>query len=598
MALAKIPFYRNRADLFLSESQKAHRKSQYISMFRIVSFLGFLILVVLAANRGDLALLILTTILFIILFGVLVNLHDRVRYSMKQSEFLSRINEEEILRIKGNLESFERGGYFLDENHAYHVDLDIFGKNSLFQLLNRTTTFWGRKILASWISEPAAPEEIPERQKAVRELTGDIDWMQEFEATGRHAEVHAETGRFLNWLETETLLLGNRFYHLVRFIGPVLLMSQVILYLFYDFSFMWILTGLAVNVLILLSVGEKIKIIHESTSSSIKSLQSFEALILMIEKKDFLSAKLQDIASFFKPEGIPASRIIGRLRKILLQLDNRNNLIYQLANTILLLDLHFAIAAEKWKKSQPDNIKKWFQKLGEMEALNSLAGYHFANPDYCFPEISSGLFEFEAENMGHPLIPCDHRVNNDLSFQGTGTIVLITGSNMSGKSTFLRTVGINVVLALMGAPVCAGKLNLSCFRVFTGMRTRDNLEENISSFYAELTRIRQLIDFIGTGFAVLFLLDEILKGTNSTDRHLGAVSLVRQLSGEKAAGLISTHDLELARKTMKNPGIINYSFESSILDDEILFDYKIRPGICETFNASKLMEKMGIRLIK
>lgn len=238
MALAKIPFYRNRADLFLSESQKSHRKSQYISMFRIVSFLGFLILVVLAANRGDLALLILTTILFIILFGVLVNLHDRVRYSMKQSEFLSRINEEEILRIKGNLESFERGGYFLDENHAYHVDLDIFGKNSLFQLLNRTTTFWGRKILASWISEPAAPEEIPERQKAVRELTGDIDWMQEFEATGRHAEVHAETGRFLNWLETETLLLGNRFYHLVRFIGPVLLMSQVILYLFYDFSFM------------------------------------------------------------------------------------------------------------------------------------------------------------------------------------------------------------------------------------------------------------------------------------------------------------------------------------------------------------------------
>jgi DNA mismatch repair ATPase MutS len=189
-------------------------------------------------------------------------------------------------------------------------------------------------------------------------------------------------------------------------------------------------------------------------------------------------------------------------------------------------------------------------------------------------------------------------MNNNFSFAGKGTIVLITGSNMSGKSTFLRTVGINAVLALAGAPVCSEKLTISSFRVFAGMRSRDNLEESISGFYAELKRIRQLIDYITGEIPVLFLLDEILKGTNSIDRHLGAVSLVHQLSGKNTCGMISTHDLDLARQTMKNRYVQNFSFESSIKGEEIIFDYKLRPGICETFNASILMEKMGIQLIK
>lgn len=342
----------------------------------------------------------------------------------------------------------------------------------------------------------------------------------------------------------------------------------------------------------------EIKTIHESTSASIKSLQSFEALIGMVEKKEFRTTRLQEISSDFRLPGTPASKIIGHLKRILQQLDNRSNQIYQLANLLFLLDLHYSIAAEKWKKRQPENIKKWFLRLGEMEALNSLAGYRYANPDYSFPEISSRNFVLQADNMGHPLIPYGQRVNNNFSLNGVGTIAMITGSNMAGKSTFLRTVGVNVILALMGAPVCAQKLFISNFRVFTSMRTQDNLEENISSFYAELKRIRQLLDHIDQAVPLLFLLDEILKGTNSNDRHLGAVSLVNQLSGEKVSGLISTHDLDLARDTMKSSRIVNYSFESKILGDEINFDYKLRPGICETFNASKLMEKMGIRLLK
>jgi ABC-type multidrug transport system fused ATPase/permease subunit len=591
-------FYNNRAVHFLKESQKSNRQSQYISFFRIIIFAAFLILVVLAADNRDPYLLGLTSAIFFLLFGVMVNVHDRVKYSAKQYGFLSRINEEEINRLKGDLDQFDGGNYFLDEHHPYHADLDIFGRNSLFQLLNRTTTFRGRKILSEWISEPAGPEDIRSRQDAVRELADDIGWLQDFEATGRHSEVHADTGRFLKWLETGPLLSGNRFYELIRFISPVAVLTLLVLFLFHGFSFLWFLMALAFNGLVLFAAMDKVRTIHESTSSSLKSLQSLESLIIMIEKKEFSAIRLQEISKVFKPEGTPASTIIRRLRRILLQLDNRSNMVYQLFNVFLLFDLHFTIAAEKWKRNQPEDIRDWFQKLGELEALNSLAGYHFANPEYAFPEINPEFFIFNAEGMGHPLIPGHHRVNNDFSFGGKGTVVLITGSNMSGKSTFLRTVGVNLVLAMTGAPACTRKFNVSLFRTFTGMRTRDNLEENISSFYAELKRIRQLLDYIPGEIPVLYLLDEILKGTNSNDRHLGAVSLVNQLSVEHTAGMISTHDLDLARQTMKNPGIINFSFESSMKEEEIIFDYKLRPGICETFNASRLMEKMGIRLLK
>jgi hypothetical protein len=598
MSPRNISFYTQRALDFMTEFQRLNQKARTISFFRIITFIGFLIFFVSAANRGNLAMLILSIILFIIIFGLLVNKHNQVKYLSKQNGFMSQINEEEILRIEGKLDSFESGEIFIGEDHPYHLDLDIFGRNSLFQLLNRTTTFWGREVLSSWLSEPPVHARVIERQHAIQEMAEDINWSQELQATGKHYEDHGNIEVFIRWLEERPLILGNRLYHITRYVGPAIVVTLLILLIFSKISWAWLLSGLFLQGIILLLAMEKIKTIHESTSASIKSLQSFEALIAMAEKKEFRSNRLKEIASTFRLKGIPASRIIGNLKRILQRLDNRSNLIYQLVNVFFLLDLHYAISAEKWKKSQPEHIKKWFQTLGEMEALNSLAGYHYANPEYTFPEISPEDFVLQAENMGHPLIPYSHRVNNDFSLNGEGTIALITGSNMGGKSTFLRTVGINVVLAMMGAPVCAGKLILSDFRVFTSMRTRDNLEENISSFYAELKRIRQLFDHIDPNAPLLFLLDEILKGTNSNDRHLGAVSLVNQLSGEKVTGLISTHDLELARNTLKASHVVNYSFESSILGDEINFDYKLRPGICETFNASKLMEKMGIRLLK
>jgi DNA mismatch repair ATPase MutS len=255
------------------------------------------------------------------------------------------------------------------------------------------------------------------------------------------------------------------------------------------------------------------------------------------------------------------------------------------------------IRLEKWKSGMESTVRKWFDALAEAEVLNSMACFAFANPEYILPETTGADFHYEARELGHPLILAQKRVSNSFFVEGRGKTVVVTGSNMSGKSTFLRTLGINAVLALAGAPVCAASCRISVFQVFTAMRTQDSLEESVSSFYAELKRLRQLIDLLPEGQPVFYLLDEILKGTNSNDRHEGAKALIRQLHKHNATGLVSTHDLALGQMGEISPEYVtNYSFNSEFADGKLYFDYKLREGICQSFNASQLMRQMGIEV--
>ena len=254
-------------------------------------------------------------------------------------------------------------------------------------------------------------------------------------------------------------------------------------------------------------------------------------------------------------------------------------------------------AAEKWKNRYGDQVYSWFDRICEFEVIVSLARFSFANPEYSYARISDESYLFDSTELGHPLIKSEERVYNHYSFSGEGSVEVITGSNMSGKSTFLRTIGINVVLALMGAPVCAKKLVVSRLQLFTSMRTKDNLEEHISSFYAELKRIELLLQITSDSkIPVLYMLDEILKGTNSHDRHKGAVALIKQLHKTKAFGFISTHDLELGQEAEELTYCFNHHFSSDIVGSEIIFDYEIKPGICNSFNASSLMKNIGIEI--
>ncbi len=275
----------------------------------------------------------------------------------------------------------------------------------------------------------------------------------------------------------------------------------------------------------------------------------------------------------------------------------KGNAFYSLLNSFLLLDIYLIIGVEKWKSKNKVFLKSWAEVVSEFEVINSFAGFCYSNPSYTFPEITEKNNYVHFESLGHPLINSNNRVCNNFHSDGHGDVVMITGSNMAGKSTFLRTVGVNLVLALAGAPCCAKNGKVSNLKLFTSMRTQDNLEKGISSFFAELSRIEKMLKLIENNQNIYFLLDEMFKGTNSEDRHKGGFSLINQLSKLKTSGIIATHDIELAKLTENKKLVANYSFNSEMINDSMIFNYKLHNGICYDFNASELMKKSGIEII-
>jgi DNA mismatch repair ATPase MutS len=334
----------------------------------------------------------------------------------------------------------------------------------------------------------------------------------------------------------------------------------------------------------------------EKATKSLETLLAYKSLIRMVEEKEFMGKYLNEIRNSFLKDNISASHRIESISSLMQRFDTRTNMLFLLIDLPLLLDVHWLIQAERWKQKNKDLVYTWIENVSTLEALVSLAGSLHTHEDFKLPEISKS-YQLKLKDAGHPLINHSERVCNDFEMHGQGSEAIITGSNMSGKSTFLRTLGINVVMALAGGPVSCKEARIPIMQVYTSMRTHDNLEEHISSFYAELKRIKGLLHlFEESKLPVFYLLDEILKGTNSVDRHLGAESLVVQLLPLNGMGLISTHDLGLSELEEKYDSVVNYSFNSTIEKDEIIFDYKIHNGICKGFNASKLMEKMGIVL--
>jgi DNA mismatch repair ATPase MutS len=327
-------------------------------------------------------------------------------------------------------------------------------------------------------------------------------------------------------------------------------------------------------------------------------LESLSESIRWIENKEFNSDLLKRLKSKYKTGSATSSQSIKKLKKILDLLDVRlNPLAFIPLNTFLFWDLQQIFTLEKWKRANKENIGDWFAALAEMECLSSIANLHFNHPESSFPALSDKQGVFIADTMGHPLIPKEKLVCNSFSTEGLNQMNLITGSNMAGKSTFLRSVGVNIVLAMMGSPVFAKSLTLSPMKVLSSMRVSDNLEESTSTFYAELKKLKEIIEAVYAKKKIFLLLDEILRGTNSADRHTGSKALIKQLVQHNAAGLIATHDLELAKLAEEFPGNIhNYHFDVQVTNDELFFDYKLNRGVCQSMNASILMKKIGIEL--
>ncbi|MEQ9402439.1 MAG: DNA mismatch repair protein MutS [Cyclobacteriaceae bacterium] len=606
-----MKIYQDNLEKYKKEIIELEGATKRLSLWRGISFVISITIIIFLANERLLLPLIIFISLSVVVFALILTRYSKRMNEMKNCKLLKEINEHELLKQENKLSAFPTQQASLSEDHPYAGDLDVFGSHSLFQLLDRTTTESGSLRLAQWLLEPEHKELIIERQQAIQELKPNLEWRQQFQAAGlSFKNEKSEYQKLLNWFETGEQLLPLKSKYLIGNIVLALLSTALTtLYVDQSFSDGWnlyffvMLLVLFVNYLILKRVAPVADEIIDHTHRNVKTLGGYQLLAYTILSGSFQSKKLLELQSDLNKNETSATDEIRRLRKILEVFQLRgtkrsdNNKFYAVFNLFWLFDIYWIIQAERWKHRNREHIQLWIRAVSEFEVLNSLAGFAHSNPDFAFPEIKDEPYRIQFETLGHPLIKSDGRICNDFSLQGRGQIDMITGSNMAGKSTFLRAVGVNLILALMGGPCCAKSAQVSQMKMFTSMRTRDNLEEGISSFYAELKRVEQLLKLINSGQPIFFMLDELFKGTNSADRYKGGVSLIKQLSELNAFGIVSTHDLELARLAGNHMLVLNHSFNSQIHQGEMSFDYKLTEGICTDFNATELMKRSGIKVL-
>lgn len=518
---------------------------------------------------------------------------------IEHTKHLIAVNDDELKALEHQYYHFADGASYLPKEHYYANDLDIFGRASLFQYINRTKSEMGGNTLAEWLLAPADTATINQRQQAVKELNGLSNWRQTLQAYGAAKKIQTETHtRLQHWFTQENSFINNKLWLLLRYLIPAIVLTVVALNIadvVSNYFRNYVLLG---STFMAFYMWRQVTPLHQQVSKITDELDVLTESIRLIEQSSFKSEYLQQLQKQFTSENGKASAKLHQLKKILERLDMRFNIVVFIPLDILLQwDLQQAIALEKWKQQNHENVMAWFSALGEFEAVASLSTLSFNHPGWCFPEIKKEHFSVEGYEIGHPLIPAGKCVNNPISIDKTGELMLVTGSNMAGKSTYLRSIGINTVLAMAGAPVCAKAFNISPVQVISSMRIADNLEESTSTFYAELKKLKTVIDKVNNNEKVFILLDEILRGTNSLDRHTGSAALIKQLIKHNAAGILATHDIELAAIKVEYPAnILNYHFDVQVNNEELYFDYKLKEGICTSLNASILMKKIGIEL--
>jgi predicted DNA-binding protein YlxM (UPF0122 family) len=509
------------------------------------------------------------------------------------------INEAELKALQHTYFQFEDGTNHIPKEHYYANDMDIFGHASLFQFLNRTVSEMGSDQLAHWLLNPANATQITARQQAIKELSKKIIWGQQLQAHGKENRIHNSTVERLQfWLYEASNFNSFKHWQWLRFLLPLLSVSISLgtiagllpLNLFYS--------TMLIMALIALPQEKKISSLHNRLSKMVGELETLSKSIETIEKENFEAPLLLELQQQYKQQTGTASQKIKQLKKILDRLDIRFNIVLVIPlNLLLLWNLQQALQLEKWKKQYDADVTDWFNTLGIFEALISFSVMHFNNPSWAFATVKGTHFFIEAKGLGHPLIAESKRVNNFIQINHKSSIMLVTGSNMAGKSTYLRSTGINVILAMAGAPVCADQFTLSPVQLISSMRIADNLEESTSTFYAELKKLKTIIDKVNNKEAVFILLDEILRGTNSLDRHTGSMALIKQLIKKEAAAIIATHDVDLATMQKEYPeNIFNFHFDVQVNKEELYFDYLLKPGVCNSLNASILMKKIGIEI--
>jgi hypothetical protein len=542
----------------------------------------------------------------------LVVVHERLLRSLERRGRAARYFEKGIARLDGSWPGTgESGSQYADSAHPYAVDLDLFGKGGLFELLSTARTRIGEDTLAQWLLQPATPAEVRERQLAVDELRQRVDLREELAVLGEEArsgvnpvqlaawgeappELHRSGMRRRVWLFTVTGVAGfAALWAHILWLAALLHISDAADALLRD----GFLLALAINGWFLYRNHRRMGRVVSAVEEAAHELGLISEVLVRLEREQFRSPLLARLRASLECEGEPPSKKLARLRRLTEFLDSRDNVIVRTLEPFLLWTPHLALKVEDWRAHSGAAVRRWLHAAGEMEAICSLASHAFEHPADPFPVFTDVGPWIEAEGVGHPLLAEDKVVRNDVRIGGQLRLLVVSGSNMSGKSTLLRTLGVNTVLAQAGAPVRARRFLISPLAVGASIRVSDSLQGGVSRFYAEILRLRQILDQTGESLPVLFLIDEFLHGTNSHDRRIGAAALARGLVERGAIGLITTHDLALADVADELGGRAgNVHFEDQIADGQIHFDYVMRPGVVRKSNAIELMRQVGLEI--
>lgn len=589
-----IVTYQDLYSKYSTRAKSLQGQLSWFSLLRLLFFAGFVFLGFKAIQTGD-RLFILSTIATLVIFLLFIRWYDKLQAEVLFYKELARLNQAEIDFLNGQPSAYPDGREYTDPHHPFSYDLDLFGAGGLFSYLNRTSTSFGRQALAQNLLHPDTTV-IHERQEAIDELAAKLDFRQHLQAHGALLDTREkELQQLKAWLDAKPGFTNKTIYLFLLFFPLVTLSCLFYYFISEQEAFLNYFYFLFVVNLVIAGIFAKRIAAHLSVSTSVtKILQQFAGQLQQIESQQFSSALLKKLQAGLKTGHVNSSRSIAKLASLFNYLETVINLVVSiLLNGLFLFHVHILYALEKWKQKNGRQIMPWLELLGEMEALTSFANLAFNNKTFCQPQLSE-TETLVAKNMGHPLIAEKKRVNNSISF-AKHRFVILTGSNMSGKSTFLRTLGINLVLARAGSHVCAEEFVFYPYSVHVSMRITDSLQDSESFFYAELKRLHSIIQELEQGEKTFVILDEILRGTNSNDKHNGTVGLIHKLVAAHATGIIATHDLTVSKLAEENNGYIsNQCFESEIVNDELVFDYKLKEGVCTKLSASFLMKKMGV----
>ncbi|MCX6316791.1 MAG: hypothetical protein NTW29_05845 [Bacteroidetes bacterium] len=591
-------YYEKRIQTLLAQLQRLTQTRNQLAWLRFFSVIGAFGIAWLLRTYGWPVSLI-GFIIFTGLFLYFLTRDINNNAAIENTQRLITINQQELSALQHQFHHFPDGHQFQSPLHPYTGDLDIFGKASLYQYINRTCAEQAQAMLAGWLSAPADIPTLLQRQEGVKEIASQSEWRQQLQSYGMDNPVrHTTAQKLSSWMAMPNTFRQQWYWQIARLLLPLISFGLLGAYLFDVITSSFFLFSITLMMIICFGISKRVLPIHSSLSKVAPEAFTLSNSIAWIEQLNCKRDYLKNIQRKFSHDQYTASAQIRGLGKILERFDYRLNfLVFIPLNTFLCWDLQQVFALEKWKEDNRSNMEAWFDGLADMEAVSSLGNCSFNHPEWVFPVYSTDEAVVESENLGHPLIPADKRVNSSYSTSGKGQLSLITGSNMAGKSTFLRSVGVNIVLAMCGAPVCARSFRVSPLKVMSSMRISDNLEESTSTFYAELKKLKEIIEAVNRKEKVFLLLDEILRGTNSADRHAGSAALIKQLIQHEASGILATHDLELAKLVSEYPAHIrNYHFDVQVAGEELYFDYKLKDGVCQSMNASILMKKIGIEL--